>query len=241
MNTKHLRRAAPVAFALVLLVVLAFLPTQVPTRDDSGSPPITGATATPGSGGSNATTERPIGGLYRGTDAKQLFPAAGAPIRSIALFLGTYKRENHGTLRVTLQVNAAGRWQDLATRTVNETDIKDNAYHTFAFSPALTVPKGEMLQILVAADGSPNDAVTWWVDGNVQPEGYALFYTGERQEGTARFLVAYKAESGRLFQVIGPVWRRLTIFLSPLWQIVLVFGLCIAAGGFLLVGRRFIE
>jgi len=83
--------------------------------------------------------------------------------------------------------------------------------------------------------------VTWWVDGNVQPEGYALFYNGKRQEGTARFLVAYRAESGRLFQVIGPVWRRLTIFLDPFWQIVLIFGLVIAAGGFLLVGRNLTE
>jgi len=139
MNTKHLRRAAPVAIALVLLVVLAFLPIEVPTRDDSGAPPVTGATATPGGGGSAVVAERPIGGLFQGTEAKQQFPANGAQIRSVALFLGTYKRENHGTLRMTLQVDAAGRWQDLATRTVNETDIKDNAYHTFAFSPALTV------------------------------------------------------------------------------------------------------
>lgn len=241
MKATYLRRATPVAVALVLLAILAFFPATVPTEDDSGVPPVSGATAVPGAGGIPAAIERPIGGLFGGIEAKQLFPATGTRIRSVALFLGTYKRENHGTLRVTLQVNAAGTWRDLATRTVNETEIKDDAYHTIAFSPALAVPKGETVQILVTADGSDKDAVTWWVNGNWQPEGYALFYNGMRQEGTARFLVVYAAESGRLFQVVGPIWRRLTIFLGPLWQAVLIFGFCVVAGGLLLLGRHLTE
>ena len=238
MNTQHLRRAAPAAVAVVLLAIVAFLPVTVPTADDSGAPPISGAAS--GSDGSPAT-DRPIGGLFQGIEAKQLFPATGTRIRSVALFLGTYKRENHGTLRVSLQVNAAGTWRELATRKVNETEIKDNAYQTIAFSPALVVPKGEMVQILVTADGSEKDAVTWWVNGAWQPEGYALFYNGTRQEGIARFLVSYTTKSGRLFQVVGPIWQRLTIFLGPLWQAVLVFGLCVVVGGFLLLGRHLTE
>ena len=119
--------------------------------------------------------------------------------------------------------------------------IKDNTYQTFDFSPAVIVRKGQTLRILVTADGDANNAVTWWVNGSVQPEGYSLVYNGMPQEGTARFIVLYATASGPLFTVIGPFWQRLTVFLDPLWQIVLVFGLCVLAGSLVLLGRYLIE
>ena len=240
MNVRYARRAAPVAIAIVVLAIVAFLPVTVPTADESGTP-LPGIAPAALTNASNTPITRPIGGLFGSNTAKQQFPALGERIQSVALFLGTYQRENHGTLKVTIQSDTAGAWQDLATQAVDKAAIRDNAYQTIEFSPGLAVVKGQALQILVTTNGSANDAVTWWVNGDWQPEGYALFYNGKRQEGTARFLVSYAPVSGHLFQHLGPLWRRLTLFLDPLWQIVLVFGLCIMVGTFVLLGRHLME
>jgi len=238
MNRQHLRGAA---IGAIFLAIVAFFPVRVPTADESGILLPGVPTVAPVATAANTPAIHPIGGLYSGITAQQRFPANGARVRSIALFLGTYLRENHGSLKVTIQTDAAGTWQDLATQTVNEATIKDNAYQTFDFSPGITVRKGQTLQILVTADGDANNAVTWWVNGGLRPEGYALFYNGTLQEGTARFIVSYTAASGHLFEVVGPLWQRLTVFLDPLWQIVLAFGLCVLAGSIVLLGRYLIE
>ncbi|MDQ2785614.1 MAG: hypothetical protein M3Y58_11510 [Chloroflexota bacterium] len=238
MNRQYLRGTA---MGALFLAIVAFFPVRVPTTDESGVPLPTVATVAPTVTAANTPVIHPIGRLYNGITAQQRFPANGAQVRSIALFLGTYLRENHGSLTMTVQADAAGTWQDLATRTVDEAAIKDDAYQTFDFSPAVTVRKGQTLQILVTANGDANNAVTWWVNGSLQPEGYMLFYNGAPQEGTARFIVSYTAASGHLFAVIGPLWQRLTVFLDPLWQVVFVFGLCVLVGGLVLLGRYLIE
>ncbi|MDQ6832307.1 MAG: hypothetical protein M3008_02810 [Chloroflexota bacterium] len=238
MNRQYLRGAA---IGTLFLAIVAVCPVKVPTADQSGVPLPGVPTVAPASTAANTPAIHPIGGLYSGITAQQQFPANGARVRSIALFLGTYLRENHGVLKVTVQADAAGIWQDVATRTVDKAAIKDNAYQTFDFSPAVTVRKGQALRILVTADGDANNAVTWWVNGSVQPEGYSLVYNGMPQEGTARFIVSYATASGPLFTVIGPFWQRITVFLDPLWQIVLVFGLCVLAGSLVLLGRYLIE
>lgn len=238
MNRQYLRG---LAIGALLLATVAFFPATVPITDESGVPLPGVPTVAPATTAANTPAIHPIGGLYNGITAQQRFPANGARIPSIALFLGTYQRENHGSLKVTIQADAAGTWQDLATRTVDEAAIKDNAYQTFDFSPTITVRKGQTLQLLVTADGDANNAVTWWVNGSWQPDGYALFYNGKPQAGAARFIVSYTAASGHLFEVVGPFWQRLTVFLDPLWQIVLVFGLCILAGSLVLLGRYLIK
>lgn len=241
MNRRYLRVAVLVAIGALFLAVVAFLPVTIPTADESGVPlPGIPTIAPATTAAANRPAMHPIGRLYSGIMARQQFPANGGRVHSIALFLGTYQRENHGSLTVTVQADMAGTWQDVATWTMDEAAIKDNAYQTFNFSPAITVSKGQTLQILVTADSNANNAVTWWVNGDWQPEGYALFYNGERQEGAARFLVSYAPAAGRLFENLGPIWRRLTIFLDPLWQVVLIFGLSVLAGSLVLLGKHLV-
>lgn len=238
MNRHHLRRAAPIAIGVLILAFIALLPVTVPTADESGVPPPGLPTAAPSTSTPGVATTRPVGALYGTITAKQDFPAAGARIDSVALFLGTYQRTNHGDAQVVVQSSVAGAWKDLATRTVAKTDLTNNAYYTLAFSPPLTVAKGQPLQLLLRSDGGSGNAITWLVDTSWQPQGYALFYDDTPQQGTARFLVTYAPDSGRLFQVLGPLWRRLTIFLNPLWQVVLIFGCCVLAASFVVLGRH---
>jgi hypothetical protein len=243
MNRRHLRRAAPFAVGLLILAFVALLPVTVPTADESGVPPPGPPTTTPSTGTSTpgVATTRPVGALYGTITAKQDFPAAGARIASVALFLGTYQRANQGDAQVVVQANVAGEWKDLATRTVAKTELANNAYDTLSFSPPLTVAKGQPLQLLLRSDGGSGDAITWLVDTNWQPQGYALYYDDAPQPGTARFLVSYAPDTGRLFQVLGPLWGRLTVFLDPLWQVVLIFGFCALAGGFIVLGQHLID
>jgi hypothetical protein len=238
MNRRLLRRAMPGAIGVLILAFIALLPVMVPIADESG-PPLPGIpTTTPSATGSSAAATRPLGGLYGNIAAMQQFPAAGERIDSVALFLGTYQRTNHGDFRVAVQANVAGEWKDLANRTVDKANLADNAYYTLTFSPPLLVARGQPLQLLLTSAGGSGDAITWWIDASSQPQGYALFYNGKPEGGTARFLVSYAPASGHLFQLLGPIWRRLTLFLDPLWQIVLLCGLCVLAGSFVLLGRH---
>ncbi|MGI8857783.1 MAG: hypothetical protein ACR2JW_18765 [Thermomicrobiales bacterium] len=240
MNRYHLRRAIPAVIGGLVLAFVAFLPVTVPTADESGVHLPGIPTITPSTNSLGAAGTRPIGGLYGNIAAKQQFPAAGERIHSVALFLGTYRRTNRGDFQVAIQTNVAGEWKDLATRVVDKAGVTDNAYYTLTFSPPLLVAKGQPLQIVLTSADGAGDAITWWIDTSWQPQGYALAYKDTPQPGTALFLVSYAPDSGRLFQTLGPVWRRLTIFLDPLWQVVLILGFCVLAGSFVLLGRHLV-
>lgn len=227
-----IRRAAGMLFAIAMLAVIALLPVVVPTVDTTDSPapsPTTNAAE-------NAA--RPTDGIFAGVTATQQFPAAGTSIHSIALLLATNQRVNHGTAHVTVQANTHDKWQNLAIETIEEETLQDNAFYTLSFSPPLRVMNGQPLRIVLQADGGAGDAIAWWTDTNWKPDGYMLTFNGTEQDGTARFMVSYSPESGHLFQLLVPIWHRMTVFLDPIWQIALLFGFGSLLGSLFLLGRH---
>jgi hypothetical protein len=238
MSGRLVRRVAALAIAALFLLIVAFLPATVPTADNSGAILPGLATPIPVATGAVDSPIRPVGPLNNGAIIAQQFPANGTRIDSVAVFLGTYLRVNHGALEVGVDARTNGAWKNLATRSVNKETLADNAFYSIALSPPLEVAKGQTVRITLSSDDGRSDAVTWWMNANWRPDGYALFYNGERQEGTARFTVTYSPRSGRLFQVFGPIWGRLTVFLTPLWRGVLLLGLVLLGGSIIAMSRR---
>lgn len=227
-----IRRVAVLLFMIAMLVIVALLPVMVPTVDTTA--PLA-PTATTNAADSAAHA---VVGIFEHVIATQQFPAAGTSIHSIALLLATYQRTNHGTAHVTVQKNANGKWQDLATETIEKETLRDNAFYAVSFSPPLTVINGEPMRIVLQADGGPNDAIAWWTDTEWKPDGYMLLVNGKEQGGTARFMVSYNPKIGHFFQLLGPIWHRMTVFLNPIWQIVLVLGFGSLLGSLVLLGRH---
>ena len=237
MSGRSIRRVVALAIAALFLLIVAFLPATVPTADKSGFV-LPGPTPIPAIAATGVSTIRPVGMLNNGAIIAQEFPANGARINAVAVFLGTYLRVNHGTVDVDVDARTNGAWNNLATRSVNKETLLDNAFYSIVFSPPLEVAKGQTVRITLSSNDDQRDAITWWMNANWRPDGYALFYNGERQEGTARFTVTYSPRSGRLFQMLGPIWGRLTVFLTPAWRVVLLLGFALLGGSIIAMSRR---
>ena len=230
MSATWFRRVSPAAMGLAVLVLIALLLVSVPVDGDTETPaPSVGA-------GVGAADFPPIGAVFSGVTMIQQFPSGGARIRSVALWLAATQRTAHGTAHITVQRDVGGQWRDLGTQTFETQDAKADAYETVNFSAPLEVMRGQPVRITVTADGGPNDAIIWQVNPTSQPDGYALIANDRVQQGTARFLVTYAPADGRIIQLIGPIWQRITVFLSPLWMMMLALGFVILTGGVLYIG-----
>ncbi len=221
---------------VVVVAALALLPVTVPDADDNGTPLPGMATPVPPAAASGDPF-RPVGRLFGAQTAAQQFPANGRHVREIALLLGTYQHANDGTLTVALQAQRGGEWQDLAARSFDKMALRDNAYLIVSFAPPIDVTRGEPLRVTLRVKGGSSEAITWWKDANWSPDGYTLLLNDRRQEGTARFSVAYAPESGPLIRLIRPLWGRLTIFLSPGWSVALIVGIGALLAALVLAGR----
>ncbi len=210
---------------LGIVIVVGLLPVTLPTRNDIYVP--------------NNAQHYPVAPLTRGVVVTQQFPVVSGQIDSVALWFGTYQRANAGTLQFEIRANRDGGWKTLATQTIEKASLHDNAYHTFDFSPPLTTSAGEQLQIVVQSDGTSAQAVTLFATTDWrQPSGYLLTVGDSPQPGTALFRVTYGRSSGRVFQMLGPIWRRSTVLLSVRWQIVLAVALGVAILSVVMLGRR---
>lgn len=225
-----------IALAVVaILGVIALLPVTMPTADTTDIP----APPSAANGGENVSDL--VGPIDGGKVAIQTFPATGARIRSVALLIGTYQRTNHGTARVTVQASIAGEWRELAAQTIAKETLQDTMYYVISFSSPLRVSPGQPLRILLEADGGPGDAIAWRANTRWDPSGYMLTFDGKEQEGTARIRVSYAPASGHLFRMLGPVRERLTVFLNPFWQFVLILGFGLLIGSIVLLCRHSLE
>jgi len=210
--------------ALIGLLIVAFLPVSTPVDDDVQTPIPPAGTALP------------VGPIFAGMSADQELPATGTRIHSVALFLATYQRVNRGTAYVEVQVTVDGQWRRLARTKIPKESLHDNAYYTALFSPPVRVEKGEPIRISLIADGGPNDAITWWTNTTWKPDRYFLAYNNQPREGTARLRVSYAPVRGYFLQMLFPLWARLTVFLNPLWRVVLVIGFGALIGSFMAFG-----
>jgi len=220
------RRALPLAVTVAAIIAAGFLPVSLPAGD----------TVVPAGG-----IMRPVGEIAAGVTVTEQFPAAANAIASISLFLATYQRVNRGTLRITLLAERDGQWQQEAVRQVDTATLGDNAYYTLAFSPPLPLTKGQPVRITLQSDSRPGASVTWWRNPEEQRQGYLLTMNGHALPGNAVFQVSYAPESGRLFAMIGEIWKRGTVFLNPVWQGTLILGLAILAASVFALTRRLDE
>ncbi len=241
--TRFVPYIAPTGLGVFVILLIALQPVTVPTGEDTVPPtpspaPVTiiGASATAPSADDGAI--RPVTGIFAGITVAQQIPVTGTHISSVALFLATYQRVNHGLITVNVQTRMDGRWTDLATRTVNKETLVDNAFLTVSFSPPLVVEPRQPLRVTLRADGGPPDAISWWMDTRIKAEGYVLSVNDKPIEGTARFRVMYMPASGRLITIPGQVWGRMTVFLAPFWRIILGGACCVLAGSVFLLNRH---
>ncbi len=214
------------AIGALMLGGFASLPATLPT-------PETNVPAT--------LNQKNTGPIDSNALAVQQFLADGRDIRTVSVLLATYLRTNHGGVSLTVASLNGNQWTTLGTLVADKATLQDNAFQTYRFVPPLPVAPHQPVRITLAADGDPNNAITWQTSADVRPVGYSLHVNGKEQPGSARFHVEYAGKSGRVGQLIRPMWQRLTIFLDPLWQVVLIVGMAIIAGGVILSGRSLVD
>jgi hypothetical protein len=233
------RRYVPLAVAVLALLAIGFLPISIPIEDDtstSGAPNGPADYSAPAVSADNDAIHAigPIGG---GTVVTQDFPSGGAGITSLSLFLGATRRIDQGTMTVTLQTQENGQWTPIATQTIDEARLKDKSFSTLSFAPPLAVARGQIVRIALAADPGADGAVTWYANSSWDAPGFALFVNRDRQQGAGIIHVSYGRQSGRVVQMLAPLWDRTTIFLDPLWRVILALGVVALVGGVAVAAR----
>jgi hypothetical protein len=225
------QRLLPVFIGILILVVIGLLPVSLPTQDDTNTQVI------PQGEGGDAAPPRPVGEIFAGVTVAQEFPATGTEISAAALLLATYQRINSGTIQVMLQTQANDQWQTLGSETVEKTALRDTMLYSVEFDPPLVVKRGQLMRIVLQADGNKQNAITWWTNPSFQRPGFALFLNGDPQPGVAEFHISYARASGRLMEMIDPLWARMTVFLDPLWRAILAVGILVLLSSFFVLGR----
>jgi hypothetical protein len=177
----------------------------------------------------SAATIRPVGDIFEGVEVRQEFPAEGARILSVELQLATFGRENKGKLALRVERLLDDHWEELAVRTMLKRELVDCAWQVFGFAPPLEVKKGQRIALTVTADRDAANAITWWTSPGVD-EDHQLLVNGVPREGYAHFSVEYVPIQGKAgYRKMRPrLWRRLTVFLDPLGQTMLVGGFLLA-------------
>ncbi len=226
MSAAQIRRYIPLALLVPIIFAAGFLPVSLPTTE----------MAIPEGG-----TKRPVGEISSGVIITEQFPAVARGITSASLLLATYQRANHGVLRITLLTNTDNQWQEQAIREVDTATLTDNAYYTVIFPSPVPTMKGQRVRITLQSDSRPGESVTWWRNPDEQRADTTLIVNGQTLPGSGIYRVSYAPESGRLFSMIGKVWRRSTVFLNPGWQAVLVLGLMILVASVGALTRRLDE
>lgn len=209
---------AQVLFAVLVLALLGMAPVRVRLGEEVVVP--------------QGSSTRPVGAIAQGGIVEQQFPAPREEIQAVSILLATYQRTNVGTLQLTLQAESGGQWRSLATQSVRKEALRDNTYHTFTFSPPIAPRDARRLAIALQSDSASDQAISWWATNTWQHSGFLLLVNGQPQPGAAVFKLTYKERSGRLWWMAPYLWQRVTIFLAPFWQGMLLFGLGLAASTF---------
>ncbi|MHB8647869.1 MAG: hypothetical protein ACYDAR_18970 [Thermomicrobiales bacterium] len=222
MSATHARRCLPLALLALIILAMALVPVSLPVND----------TIIPEGG-----NMRPVGEITAGVTVTEQFPAA-TNIASLSLLLSTYQRVNPGMLRITILAETGGEWQERAARDLDTMTLPATGYTTLLFSPPVAIRNGQHVRITLQSDNPPGQAVTWVRNPQGQRQDYLLTMNGQALPGNVIFQVSYRPDSGRLFRMIGAIWSRVTVFLNPLWQVVLIVGLVILAASVLALMRR---
>jgi glycosyltransferase involved in cell wall biosynthesis len=204
---------ALIAYAVAIIGLLC-IPVRVPTADGFVTPARSAVASTK---------------VQQGVTIRQEFRATGNQLGVIALQLATYQRTNAGTLTVAIEVRRDNRWQRLATQTKAKEQLIDNALQPFQFPTVLSVRAEELLAIELSGDGGAIDGISWWYDPTLTYPGAQLYVNGQPTAGMAVFLATYSTNRLPLIAVLPQFWSRITIFLNPLWQTILLLAILLVA------------
>jgi hypothetical protein len=212
MNPARLRRLLPLLVAVALFSVIACLPVRIAGGDDI----------------SVTRAREPVAPIVSNVTVSQEFPAKGRAIRSLGLFVSSYGSSKRGTFQVTVDSQDSGRWQPRTSERIPVASLGDTSSDAYVltFAQPLAVTMDQPVRISVQlSDADPASAITWWSNSDITHDGYPARVNGKQQMGILCFTVSYQPTSARLIQLLGPAWRRVTIFLNPAWQSVLLLGL----------------
>lgn len=210
--------------SLLALAAVGFIPVSLPLADPTIIP--------------SHNRNEPVGGIYRDNDAAQQFLANGDAISSVSLFLATYGRENPGSFQVVVEAQQAERWVVLRTYERPKDEIRDNAFYTAKFSPAVAVRPGQNVRVHLQADGTASQAISWYVNPQWAQPGDELSRNDQPHGGGAVLNVAYGQRSGTVFSLLREAWPRATPLLAPVWQAVFVLASVGAVGAFIALTAR---
>lgn len=182
----------------------------------------------------------PGGEIARGMVVRQQLPPPGTALASVALLLGTYGRTPAGSLEVAIEIMGRdGRWIAISRTSVALVRIPDTAPFVLTFSPPLPIPPTEHLAVALSSDAPQGAAITWWTAPTWKKVGYQLFVNDQQGVGNAIMTARYAGARGPLLRMLPAIWQRTTVFLDPLWQLVLLLALAggVVASGVLLARR----
>jgi hypothetical protein len=100
-----------------------------------------------------------VGELVARATVAQSFTAKYGGLAEVAVKVGTYQRENKGT--VVFRLDRSGLTETI-TRTVDAAGLEDNAYQTFEFPPIRDSAGKRFTFALESPDGAPGEAITVW-------------------------------------------------------------------------------
>lgn len=176
----------------------------------------------------------PAGEISREQIVRQQLPAPGSAISTISIYLATYQRTMQWPLVMHIEVgNADGTWLTFQSYTIDANDIVDNTYYTITFSPPLMVPRTQSLAIALSSNAPVGQAASWWTSPSWIKPGYQLTINGQPLPGNAVMALQYSREQGPLIALLPRIWRRATVFLAPLSQILLLVALALGGGALL--------
>ncbi len=179
----------------------------------------------------------PSGEIARGITVRQELPAPGTALSSVSLLLGTEHRTSPGSLEIAVEIaDRDGHWIPISRTSVALSQIPDTAPYTLTFSPPLSIPPTEHLAIALSSNAPPAGAAIWWTAPTWTKAGYQLFINDQLHTGNAIMTAGYANAQGPLLNLLPIIWQRITVFLDPLWQIMLLLALTlgIGTGGILL-------
>jgi hypothetical protein len=110
-----------------------------------------------------AKNNQPAGELVPQHIIGQTFMAKQDNLRSIGLLLATYGKKLQGPLTLHLQYGAdAGKGPDIATMTVDMSELEDNSWKIFSFPPIANSAGKQFYAYLEAPQATAGQTITAW-------------------------------------------------------------------------------
>ncbi len=152
---------------------------------------------------SQTESQIPVGEIYGTIQQGQTFTATADNLYQIDLFLATYARTNHQNVVFHLKDSPTST-NDLANLTIPASQIADNQWTSFSFTPVSNSVNHTFYFYLEAPSAQPGDAITIWsssTDAYVEGRRYV---NGLPAEGDLTFKALAKSYLPAKFKILRP-------------------------------------